>query len=98
MGPDVFRFFHALGVNLKQIYGQTEINGIAVVHRDGDIKFQTVGHPIPETDVRIDASGGNSGAAARLAEGYLQSCERLRASAMAGCTPVMPVISTTTAI
>jgi long-chain acyl-CoA synthetase len=57
LGPDVFRFFHALGVNLKQIYGQTEINGIAVVHRDGDIKFQTVGTPIPETEIKIDESG-----------------------------------------
>ncbi len=57
LGPDVFRFFHALGVNLKQIYGQTEINGIAVVHRDNDIKFQTVGTPIPETEVKIDESG-----------------------------------------
>ncbi len=57
LGPDVFRFYHALGVNLKQIYGQTEISGIAVVHRDGDVKFQTVGTPIPETDIRIDDSG-----------------------------------------
>jgi long-chain acyl-CoA synthetase len=57
LGPDTFRFFHALGVNLKQIYGQTEINGIAVLHRDGDIKFQTVGTPIPETEVKIDESG-----------------------------------------
>ena len=57
LGPDVFRFFHALGVNLKQIYGQTEINGIAVVHRDGDIKFQTVGTPIPGTEIKIDESG-----------------------------------------
>lgn len=57
LGPDVFRFFHALGVNLKQIYGQTEINGIAVVHRDGDIKFQTVGTPIPETEIKIDENG-----------------------------------------
>ncbi|MGD8369585.1 MAG: AMP-binding protein, partial [Desulfobacterales bacterium] len=31
MGPDHFRFFHALGVNLKQIYGQTEVAGISVV-------------------------------------------------------------------
>lgn len=57
LGPDVFRFFHALGVNLKQIYGSTEISGIAVVHRDGDVKFQTVGTPIPETEIRIDDSG-----------------------------------------
>lgn len=53
MGPDHFRFFHAIGVNLKQIYGQTEIAGISVVHRDGDIKFDTVGLPLPETDIKI---------------------------------------------
>ncbi len=53
LGPDTFRFFHALGVNLKQIYGQTEISGISCIHRDGDIKFDTVGKPIPETEIRI---------------------------------------------
>ena len=57
LGPDVFRFFHALGVNLKQIYGQTETGGISVLHRDGDIKFQTVGTPSPETEVRVDETG-----------------------------------------
>lgn len=57
LGPDVFRFFHAMGVNLKQIYGQTETSGISVVHRDGDIKFQTVGTPIPDTEVQIDENG-----------------------------------------
>lgn len=53
MGPDHFRFFHAIGVNLKQIYGQTEIAGISVVHRDDDIKFDTVGTPLPGTEVAI---------------------------------------------
>jgi long-chain acyl-CoA synthetase len=57
MGPDHFRFFHALGVNLKQIYGQTEVAGISVVHRSGDIKFDTVGHPIPGTEVNITEDG-----------------------------------------
>ena len=57
MGPDHFRFFHALGVNLKQIYGQTEVAGISVVHRSGDIKFDTVGHPIPETEIKITEEG-----------------------------------------
>jgi long-chain acyl-CoA synthetase len=57
MGPDHFRFFHSLGVNLKQIYGQTEVAGISVVHRNGDIKFDTVGHPIPETEVKITEEG-----------------------------------------
>jgi len=54
LGPDTFRFFHALGVNLKQIYGQTEIFGISCIHRDGDINFDSVGLPIPETEIRID--------------------------------------------
>ncbi|MGD2096029.1 MAG: AMP-binding protein [Desulfobacterales bacterium] len=57
MGPDHFRFFHALGVNLKQIYGQTEVAGISVVHRSGDIKFDTVGRPIPGTEVKIAEDG-----------------------------------------
>jgi long-chain acyl-CoA synthetase len=57
MGPDHFRFFHALGVNLKQIYGQTEVAGISVVHRNGDIKFDTVGNPIPGTEIKITEDG-----------------------------------------
>ena len=57
LGPDVFRFFHAIGVNLKQIYGQTEICGIAVLHHDDDVRFHSVGVPIPETDLKISDSG-----------------------------------------
>ncbi len=53
LGPHYFKFFHAIGVNLKQIYGQTEVSGIAVLHRDSDIKFETVGKPLPETEVKI---------------------------------------------
>ena len=57
MGPDHFRFFHALGVNLKQIYGQTEIAGISVVHRSDDIKFDSVGLALPGTEVAITDDG-----------------------------------------
>jgi long-chain acyl-CoA synthetase len=57
LGPDVFRFFHAIGVPLKQIYGQTEIAGISCIHRADDIRFHTVGVPIPGTEIQISASG-----------------------------------------
>ncbi len=57
LGPDHLRFFHAIGVNLKQIYGQTEIAGISVLHRDGDVRYDTVGQPIPETEIRIAPDG-----------------------------------------
>jgi long-chain acyl-CoA synthetase len=57
LGPDVFKFFTAMGVNLKQIYGQTEISGISCIHREGDINFDSVGQPIPETDIILSESG-----------------------------------------
>ncbi|HET9595007.1 MAG TPA: long-chain fatty acid--CoA ligase [Anaeromyxobacteraceae bacterium] len=57
LGPDVFRFFHGMGVPLKQIYGQTEIAGISCIHREGQIRFHTVGEAIPGTEVRISDAG-----------------------------------------
>jgi len=57
LGPDVFKFFNAMGVNLKQIYGQTEISGISCIHREGDINFDSVGKPIPGTEIRLSDSG-----------------------------------------
>ncbi|MFL5420856.1 MAG: AMP-binding protein [Myxococcales bacterium] len=57
LGPDVFRFFHAIGVPLRQIYGQTEISGISCIHRGNEIRFHTVGKPIPGTEVRISDDG-----------------------------------------
>jgi len=57
LGPDILRFYHALGVNLKQAYGQTEVAGLSMMHRDDDIKFQTVGVAVPGTEVRVDEEG-----------------------------------------
>lgn len=75
MGPDHFRFFHAMGVNLKQIYGQTEIAGISVVHRSDDIKFDTVGKPIPETEVRITEEGEIISRSPSVFKGYYKNPE-----------------------
>ncbi|GMQ78607.1 MAG: long-chain fatty acid--CoA ligase [Anaerolineae bacterium] len=75
LGPDVFRFFHAIGVNLKQIYGQTEASGISVLHRDGDVKFHTVGTPVPGTEVRIGENGEILLKSAAIFVGYYQNEE-----------------------
>ncbi|MEW6172256.1 MAG: AMP-binding protein [Bacillota bacterium] len=75
VGPDVFRFFHALGVNLKQIYGQTEIAGISVIHCDGDVKFHTVGKPIPQTEIRIAEDGEILSRSPSVFAGYYKSPE-----------------------
>ena len=99
LGPDVFRFFHAIGVNLKQIYGQTEICGIAVVHRDDDIAFNTVGTPIAGTEIKIDDNGEILLRSASVFKGYHRNPEpRPRPSTpRGGCTPATPAISMTTA-
>jgi long-chain acyl-CoA synthetase len=75
MGPDHFRFFHAIGVNLKQIYGQTEIAGISVLHRDGDIKFDTVGKAIPGTEIKITSEGEIISKSSSVFQGYYKKPE-----------------------
>ena len=75
LGPDVFRFYHALGVNLKQVYGQTESSGLSVIHRDGAIKFQTVGSPLPGTEIRIAENGEILVRSPSVFQGYYQNPE-----------------------
>jgi len=48
LGPDTFKFFQALGVPLRQIYGQTETMGAYTVHRGDDVDFDTVGVPFDD--------------------------------------------------
>jgi len=80
LGPDVFRFFHAMGVRLKQIYGQTEISGISCIHRDDRIKFHTVGEPIPGTEVRISERGEILSRSPAVFLGYYKNDEATRAT------------------
>ncbi len=53
ISPDVIRFFRANGLNLKQCYGLTEAGGIFQVQPDNEVKPETVGKPLPRTEVRI---------------------------------------------
>lgn len=73
LGPDVFRFFHAIGVNLKQIYGQTEITGIAVVHRDEAVKYDTVGIPIDATELSFGDNAEIMLRSSSVFKGYYQN-------------------------
>lgn len=57
LNKEAFHFFHALGVNLKQTYGGTELTGIAFVHHDNDIMYGSSGKPLPGTEVRIGENG-----------------------------------------
>jgi long-chain acyl-CoA synthetase len=57
LSPDVVRFFRALGLPLRQIYGSTEVTGGSLMHRPNDIKFESVGKPVPQSAMKIAADG-----------------------------------------
>jgi long-chain acyl-CoA synthetase len=57
IGPDLFRFYRSIGINLKQFYGQTETCAYVCLQPDGGIKFDSVGKPAPQVEVKIADNG-----------------------------------------
>ncbi len=57
LGEDTFLFFRALGIRLKQFYGQTETCALTAAQSEGTVKLHTVGRPMQGVDIRIDDSG-----------------------------------------
>jgi long-chain acyl-CoA synthetase len=57
LGPDMFRFFRALGINLKQVFASTETTAVGTMHRDEDVKFATVGLCPESLKVKITREG-----------------------------------------
>lgn len=57
IGPDTFRFFRSFGINLKQVYGQTEASALVAFQRDGHVDPNTVGEPVPGLELRIAETG-----------------------------------------
>jgi len=57
IGPEIFDFYRSLGINLKQLYGQTEASVFITQQPDGEVRSDTVGVPSPGVEIRIDDSG-----------------------------------------
>ena len=57
IGPDLFRFYRSIGVNLKQLYGQTETCAYVCLQPDGDVKLDTVGVAAPGMEIKIADNG-----------------------------------------
>ena len=75
LGPEIFGFFRAIGLNLKQVYGQTESSGICVLHPDTDVRAETLGKPTPGTRVRVSESGEILVAGENVFLGYYKNAE-----------------------
>ncbi len=57
IGPEIFDFWRSLGINLKQLYGQTEASVFITQQPDGGVRPDCVGVPSPGVEIRIDDSG-----------------------------------------
>jgi long-chain acyl-CoA synthetase len=57
IGPDIFEFYRSLGVNVKQLYGQTEGAVFVTIQPNGEVKPDTVGTPAPQVEVKIAHDG-----------------------------------------
>jgi len=57
IGPEIFSFYRSLGLNLKQLYGQTEASVYISAQPDGQIRADTVGRPSPDVEIRIADNG-----------------------------------------
>jgi len=57
IGEDLFSFFRSLGINLKQLYGQTEAFLYVTVQKDGKVRSDAVGPAAPNVDIRISEAG-----------------------------------------
>jgi long-chain acyl-CoA synthetase len=75
LSPDVMRFFQALGLSLRQIYGSTEVCGGAVAHAPDDVKFESLGRPLPGSQVKIGPDGEILLAGPGLFAGYHKNPE-----------------------
>ncbi|MEY8097426.1 AMP-binding protein [Falsihalocynthiibacter sp. S25ZX9] len=57
IGPEIFEFYRSLGINLKQLYGQTEASVFITQQPDGEVRNDTVGVPSPGVEIRIADTG-----------------------------------------
>ena len=78
IGPEIFVFFRALGVNVKQLYGMTEASVFVAIQKDGDVRLDTVGPPMPEVEIKISEAGEVLFRSPGVFQGYYKNPEATR--------------------
>jgi long-chain acyl-CoA synthetase len=74
ISPDIFRYFQALGVKLKQLYGSTEM-GLVTIHPDDDVRPETCGPLMPGYECRLSDDGEITVRSEMLFAGYYKKPE-----------------------
>ncbi|WP_417667739.1 AMP-binding protein [Roseibium sp.] len=80
IGPEIFRFYRALGLNLKQLYGQTEASVYITLQPDGEIYGDTVGKPAPDVELKIADTGEVLYRSPGVFVGYFKNDEATRST------------------
>lgn len=75
LGEDTFLFFRALGIKLKQFYGQTETCALTAAQAEGRVKLHTVGRPMDGVELRVDDSGEILVRSPSVIDGYFDDPE-----------------------
>lgn len=75
ISPGAFRLFRALGVDIRQIYGSSEA-GLCCCHRTGDVKFESIGPPLPGMKARISEQGELLWKGDCVFQGYFKNPEK----------------------
>ncbi len=78
LGPDTFRFFRSIGVNLKQVYGSTETTGLVSLQPDREANPTTAGRPVPGVEIKIGDRGEVLVKGCTVFKGYFRNEEATR--------------------
>jgi long-chain acyl-CoA synthetase len=78
IGPELFEFYRALGVNMKQLYGMTESSALICIQRNEEVRLDTVGTPLTGVEVRIGESGEVLYRSPGVFQGYYKNPEATR--------------------
>ena len=96
IGPEIFRFYRGIGLNLKQLYGQTEASVYITAQPDGEIHPETVGTASPDVEIKISEQGEVMFRSPGVFSGYYKDPEQAPPKCShltAGCIPAMPASS-----
>lgn len=84
LGEDTFLFYRALGVNLRQLYGQTESSAFNTAQKPDEVRLHTVGRPLPGVEAKIDAGGEILLRSESVFQGYFRNPEASAAALTEG--------------
>ena len=84
ISPDLLKFYHGLGLDIREVYGQTENCGPTSIHYENDVKFGTVGKPLPRAQIKIAEDGEILLKGPHIFMGYYNNPEKTRETIVDG--------------